>query len=215
MEHDLTKPACFTFPLIPEEKVLWSGRPPSHAAVANVFRLPVFIMILLLYALIFAFVFEMIPDKASRPSDAAALEQTDGDVSAPADPAPTDERHFSMVLLYALLSGILVTWILIAIGISRSRRYLVTNQRLCIQSGLLWRSQSIADLDKIVSVNINHSPAQRLLGLCSIELTLPGANFINRSSFQLPFTMHDVPADSEVIGLLLNTWLPRDNRVSS
>lgn len=215
MEHDLTKPACFAFPLIPDEKVLWSGQPPSRAAVANVFRLPLLIMFLPLYALMIAFVFDMIPDKASRSSDASALEQTDGDVSAAADPAPANERHFSMVLLYALLSGMLVVWILIAIGISRSRRYLVTNQRICIQSGFLWRSQSIADLDKIVSVNINHSPVQRAFGLCSIELTLPGAIVIRNSSFQLPFTMFDIPADSEVIGLLLNTWLPRDNRVSA
>jgi len=92
--------------------------------------------------------------------------------------------------------------------------FVVTNERICIQSGILTHTTIAIDIDKVVSVISSHSILERWLGLHSIEIVHSGLYPLRVQQGLLlfnPYKIQYVPTSTGLASKLLNNWLPRDN----
>ena len=85
--------------------------------------------------------------------------------------------------------------------------YAITNERVCIQQGLLEKRIVTIDLDKTISIKISQSIVERILGLNSIQFN---NNVYGR--IQSPNILKYLDVNDQVSSSLINEWLPRDNK---
>ncbi len=133
----------------------------------------------------------------------------------PAKEAPEFLLNKSRALLLTILgvltlviSGVVAAWLRV-----RNFWIVVTNERVCIQSGVLGRQIATIDLDKVVSVVITHGILDRLFATHSLEVVHAGSHLPgpNKSQWINPYCMKYVSNEHTLSSELLNSWLPRDN----
>jgi membrane protein YdbS with pleckstrin-like domain len=94
--------------------------------------------------------------------------------------------------------------------------YVITSERICIQSGVFARTIVTLDLDKILSLKATSGWLERRLGLQNIEFVHGGASELrSRSPWNNPYVMCCLDESEGVLSRLSNEWLPRDNRARS
>lgn len=97
----------------------------------------------------------------------------------------------------------------------RNYWFVVTTERVCIQSGIINIQVATIDLDKVVSIVVSHSLWDRLFNTHSIEVIHPGGKQIQPNGMSLfnPYRIQYVSNRQQLPTELLSRWLPRDNRV--
>jgi hypothetical protein len=226
---------------LPGETVLWEGGAAPAGLwirIARVLSVP--LAFLLLYALVVGSFFLLMPtggdeipatppaaravakdaDQANPTTKAKATTQAKfATQGAPAAKAPVRRtrlyppKQVAAALTWFTLIGV------IGIGYARLRMrnawYVVTSERVCVQSGALTRSLCVIDLDKILSVEVSSSFLERRFGLQSIQFVHAGGK--NPNPYNLQWALGDaysmvfVRTDGNLASRLLNQWLPRDD----
>ena len=191
---------------LPGERVLWEGAPPRGAMLIRMTRALLPWAVLLAVA---AFLVSLIALIGSLESSSPRA----NDVSRPASHVKLKPLAVAVIALWA---GTVAAAPLLALR--RARREfrnaynVVTNERICIQSGSLTCGVAIIDLDKVLSIEVSASVLERRFGLQTIRFTHAGTPSAP-TPFLLttPNVMAFVPADSELLSNIVNAWLPRDN----
>lgn len=214
---------------LPGEKIIWEGGASSKGILIQLLRIAgVILLVICLFGGMSSIPFILFetpeqPQQAtSSPSteqdipDSAANEQEP--VSQPQKPCP----QFSVRRLVWLLSvGIPLVFSIIIVLVWQSVRnfwYVVTSERICIQSGTLSKNIVAIDLDKIISIKSLHSLLDRLFHVHAIEIVHAGVSSIpasNKIVLFNPYVMHYVPMSSNLASNLINIWLPRDNPIEN
>ncbi len=96
----------------------------------------------------------------------------------------------------------------------RNYWFVVTTERVCIQSGIINIQVATIDLDKVVSIVVSHSLWDRLFDTHSIEVIHAGGKQVqpNGVSFFNPYRIQYVSNRQQLPTELLGRWLPRDNQ---
>jgi len=212
---------CTTIETLPGESILWEDGPAKRGYVLNGARAVLLIVVLILL-LVGAIALLESSDRKGPASNATAAE-TAQEAPAPTTPAQeagatlTNNTKGQSKFLGLLVIGLLA---LVAIAVAeaclswRNSWYVVTNERICIQAGVLTKCLKVIDIDKILSVQVSTSWLERRAGLQSIELLHAGMRLLtsNRTLVRDRLVMTFVPAGGSLVSDLLNSWLPRDNR---
>lgn len=96
----------------------------------------------------------------------------------------------------------------------RNYWFVVTTERVCIQSGIINIQVATIDLDKVVSIVVSHSLWDRLFNTHSIEVIHAGGKQVQPNGLSLfnPYRIQYVSNRQQLPTELLGRWLPRDNR---
>ncbi len=225
------QPPHFMAPLelLPGESVLWQG-PPAPGALRVLLLQSLMLLVLAVVLLApFTWITSQIDDRtpahASQPTDTA---------TSPHAPSQRASRPsglgwlFPLVFLaaFATVGGIFsaLSFVFLLATLIRVPRswYLLTTERVCIQSGWLTRSLVTVDLDKVISLRASSSWLQRRFRLHSIEVihagsraAAPQAGFPASAFSSHAYTIAFVSLDSEILSVLSKAWLPRDNRTGT
>lgn len=228
--------------LLPGERVLWSGGPEPRSAWVHLSRLSAFVVLPILFAITL-----LVLPSLNRPTDdqgAASNTQAEAnDCNATSTPAcgsaapaanedagakpdATAEEGNTMffralIALSFMTLGILAWYALATLAdcFLRVRRawYVITSERICIQSGGWSRTLAVMDLDKVISVKSAATWFEARLGLQTIELTHASGTTVLRNAWHTlqpnAYAIAHVPTASPLLSELVNHWLPRDNRV--
>ncbi|MCB1615497.1 MAG: PH domain-containing protein [Pseudomonadales bacterium] len=112
------------------------------------------------------------------------------------------------VSLAIVFGGAIMAWLKI-----RNYWFVVTSERVCIQSGIINIQVVTIDLDKIVSIIVAHSFWDRLFNTHSIEVIHPGGKSVQPNGLNIfnPYRIQYVSNSQQLPTELLSHWLPRDN----
>jgi hypothetical protein len=214
---------------LPGEKIVWEGGASSKGIFIQLLRIASIILLFIcLFGGIFAIPFILLetPEQPKQVTSSTSTEQAIPDratneqepASQPQKPCP----QFSVRRLVWLLAvGIPLVFSIIIVLVWQSVRnfwYVVTSERICIQSGTLSKNIVAIDLDKIISIKSLHSLLDRLFHVHAIEIVHAGGSSIpasNKIGLFNPYVMHYVPMSSNLASNLINIWLPRDNPIES
>jgi len=211
---------------LPGEKIIWEGGASRNAIVAEFIQWVITLITLFGFIIILiasgCFISEW-PENSKQRN--AAEEQrhilqnkTTHSQKHIKKTVDKEEREFSperlkivikFILPGIIIIGLLITWLKI-----KKFWYVITTERICLQSGILSKRLVSIDLDKVISVKSMHSIPERLLKLQSIEIIHPGISSFpgtNNTAFINPYVIHYVPVGSNLLSNLMNVWLPRDN----
>lgn len=181
--------------ILPGEGLVWEGPPSPRGILAvGLSSLLQASLIALLLFLLFGFAFF---------AETAAAEE-----------GPGAGLFWGAMAIVAVVLGALtlisVVWCWLR---NRGAWYVVTTERICIQTGALQKTIVSIDLDKIISVKATQGLAQRLFSLQSIELTHAGwPGTPGKAVWFNPYELQNLPVSDGLYGRLVNQWLPRDNR---
>lgn len=233
--------------LLPDERVLWEGGARPRAAWVHLLRTWWIVFALLGFLLIFLDMKHKAHRSAEARAEHAAQVAKScpkpragvaaASSAAPTSPVPSarkatrvdDGADTGDLVAAALLATVLLgmfafvllgSLALLADCVLRVRRawYVITSERVCIQSGGWSRTLTVMDLDKVISVRSYASWLEARLGLQSIELTHAGGALVATNAWQLlmpsPYAIAHVAAEGKLMSELVNHWLPRDDRRS-
>ena len=219
---------------LPDETVLWEGGAAPAATWIRLARLIAAPLVLLaLYAAVMVGLFLLVPSGAGRDAAPASAETTASPgpakdlakprvatarppgASAPVEATPLYPRR--QVLTATVYFGVLALVVFVYSRMqTRNAHYVVTSERVCVQSGAITRVLCVIDLDKILSVEITSSWLERRFGLQSLQFVHAGGKNANPYNFARlfgdPYAMTFVKTDGALASKLLNHWLPRDDR---
>jgi hypothetical protein len=210
----------FSTPITPlaGEAVLWEGGAGKRARLVRGVRVGLVFAVPLLLMLFFCGMFLLVDDVAPRSPSTSVVHDQPPDVS-PERSKELAARHQTVRVMAVMLCGglslLLVAGIILEAALAcRNAWYVVTNERICIQTGALGRCLTIIDIDKVLSVQVSTSWFERMCGLQSIELVHGGVKLFVQYRWLAhdPFTMALVPAAGTLASDLVNSWLPRDDR---
>lgn len=191
---------------LPGERVLWQGGPPRRAILVRLARAFVPWLVLLgFFAAMLSFLAVL-----------TSVDPPPQRVAAAATPVGHSRPRPIAVAVLALgacaVAAVPLLSVARALRESRDAYNVVTNERICIQSGGLTRGIAIIDLDKVLSIEASSSVLERRLGLQTIRIIHAGTPSAP-TPFLLtaPNVMAFVPADDHLLSDVVNAWLPRDN----
>jgi hypothetical protein len=208
----------FRVDLMPDEKVLWEGGAQRQMVWAQ--ALKVAGSTLLLAAMMGAFLLYAL----------SGVAPVDGGAESLADPALREKIERSEADFIETHRRIRTTiWraaslAVIAFGIVsafeawlrwRKAWYVVTTERVCIQTGGFGTTLTTVDLDRIVSVQARASFIDKPFGLQDIELVHSGVpHVVNPSGLRMrnPYALVGIAKDDALLTHLVSEWLPRDGR---
>lgn len=211
---------------LPDEEVVWEGG-SSYRGVGIQFihAIGALILIAAVFAVTYGLpklLFTDNPNYVAQPTNTPANtdhKDANKDVASVKPKAPKEPREIFNTVLFKklLILGVPVLLILIlgAMWIRiKNYWFVVTTERICIQSGVLTRQTVAIDIDKIVSVISTHSLLDRLFSVHSIEIVHSGLHPLRAQQGLVLFNPYKMPYVLTRAGLasqLLNNWLPRDN----
>jgi hypothetical protein len=220
--------------LLPGEKVLWQGGASRLGIVVQLLHFASFILgIVLVFTVLLGipvFLSTENPDYQPEVQEETSHKQNPGVSNNKQSDLATAKQQQShkleqpktrlnterLVILLGLLVPLILLYLLF-ITWFRVKNYwfVITTERICIQSGIFKRQMVSIDIDKVVSVIATHTILDRVFKLHSIELIHAGVNFpIPNTNLVLfnPYKMFYVPVRTNLVSKLLTNWLPRDNR---
>jgi|GEM_PF-3665640 len=210
---------------MPDERILWEGGPSRHGTTIRMIRIALFpAAFVFFYAWMFAVILS-IPHAAGAGRGREKLVTPQSAVTATQSPAPTrgassgSAPSEGLMLPLLMMSAILVP-LFGAVGLTLANAYLqtrngwyvVTNERICIQSGGFTRGVLVIDLDKVISVQASSTWLERRYAIQSVEVSHAGVQVqANPWRRREPNVISFVPVGDDLVSNLLNQWLPRDN----
>ena len=206
---------------LPGERVVWEGGTDRRGILIRCAR--ALGLILIPVSLLALFVLPLLLLPSPSRSEGKRLAPPSADTQTAPDttnPRPAPRRILPLVfILSPIWLGLLLLVGTVVVESALSNRnawYVVTSERLCIQSGAVTTCLTIMDLDKVLSVQVTASWLERRWGLQSIEFLHAGAR-VPTNVFQAArdrIVMAFVPSAGQLVGDLANAWLPRDNQRS-
>lgn len=187
------------------EEVLWEGGPSRHATLIHTAR---FALAVCSLSLVFGLILTLtlLLPRPVRPPQADAPRA----IAMRAPIAPV----WPLGTLGVVGCGVASLVVASLRARRRNAWYVVTSERVCIQTGAFTRVLSVIDLDKVVSVRVSCSWLERRLGLQTIDLHYAGQ--IQRPPYQAdPHTLAFIGQELPLVSALVNRWLPRDNKRAS
>lgn len=233
----MSKSALFTnIKLLPNEEIIWESAPDKKSVWPTLFS-GIFIYLFIgCFLLMFPILITMPSEKTiheraekatneynSHTFDTLYYDSVKADLKSRESELPPEYRdtlfNFSTVEHIFFSLFLILLWFLLKFFISflsfKSRWFMVTTERVMIQSGITEKRVSIIDIDKINSIQTFQGTIDQRLGLCNIELVLAGV-LINQNSGVNSFLSKNVivgmKCDSPVLDKLINSWLIRDNK---
>ena len=218
------------FPLepLPGEKVLWQGQAaPTTTLVRSAQLVSAIMLVVLFYLALVAGMFMIFPSRGDDAPAAAPAAANESAVAAPkpAPPPVVDARKAQQIAQsnarmrlagFALFATMAAIALWLAWLQARNARYLVTSERICVQTGALTQALCVIDLDKILSVQVTRSFLERRFGLQTIRFVHAGGEDATRGRLKWlygdPYAMAYMRTDPALVSNLLNHWLPRDDR---
>jgi len=229
METPKQKTLLEDIELLPGEQVLWEGGASHLGIVVQLLHFSAFVVgILLIFTLVFGiplFLYTENPDY--RPNEKIEKIEQEGKDIIRQNTGESSQRsrtansriilnHDRIMLLTLIVIPLLLLYVLtIAWMRVKHSWYVVTTERVCIQSGMLKRQVVAIDIDKVVSVISTRTVLDRIFDLHGVELVHAGVNFPvpnNNLALFNPYKMYYLPKTTGVARNLINNWLPRDNR---
>ncbi|WP_455200959.1 PH domain-containing protein [Kaarinaea lacus] len=215
--------------LIHEEKVLWQGGASRRGIAVQLLHFTGFILgIILVFAVVLGiplFLYTENPDypsetkiEMSQPETGDALNNHQKGAQQDDEPDPPKiilSTQRVIILLGSITPLIILTLLCIAWLRVKNYWFVITTERICIQSGIFRRQLVAIDIDKVVSVIATHTILDRIFKLHAIELIHAGVNFPMPNTNLLlfnPYKMFYVPVGTNLVSKLLTNWLPRDNQ---
>ena len=122
------------------------------------------------------------------------------------------KRVFINYLTVIIVVGSFLIWF--SLKFVNSFRMMVTNERICIQSGVFNKRFSSVDIDKVVSVISTQPFLARFFNLHHLEIIHSGVGSIISSGgarFQNPYKVLYLDINDSLTSKILLHWLPRDN----
>ncbi len=96
-------------------------------------------------------------------------------------------REIGVGLSYAVIVTILLVSLAVTIAIGWMERfftqYTITTKRLNIRSGILAKTESSTNVDRIQNITVKQSPVDRIMKVGSIDFDTAGDNAADRFSF--------------------------------
>jgi uncharacterized membrane protein YdbT with pleckstrin-like domain len=96
-------------------------------------------------------------------------------------------RSIGLELSYALIVTLLLAGLAITVAIGWMQRfftqYTITTKRLNIRSGILSKTESSTNVDRIQNITVKQSPVDRIMKVGSIDFDTAGDNASDRFSF--------------------------------
>lgn len=209
---------------LPGEKILWEGPAASKASVFGIINYVVlgglFLSIISTFYILFQIEYmRKMERKTPSPKVSSSMNREQRQKIFREHDEKMAALREDALKKAAFQGGTVFLCALLALGVigffsHKKNWYVITNERIVIQRGLFSSVLSVIDMDKIGAVSCSSTMSQRLLGLCSISLQgnfiphlpSPGTTLVNTS------TIANIEINSELISLLTNSWLPRDNR---
>lgn len=209
----------FRIDLMPDERVLWEGGADRRMVWAQAVKVTG--TTLLMAVILGGMLFWALSDVVPAPSGADALADPvlrAKAARAEADYAETMHRlttntwriGVTAILAFGFVGGF-EAWL-------RWRRawYVVTTERVCIQTGGLGTTLTTVDLDRVVSVQANTSFIDKPFGLHDIELVHAGVPFVANPNglrfLRNPYALVGLARSDALLTHLVSEWLPRDGR---
>jgi hypothetical protein len=207
--------------LTDDEKIVWEGGASQSGIIIELLQgfLSLLVVIVVLGTMfnLDKIIMKKNPDYQSPvKTETAGASISAANKKQPAAKAQPEEIfNKSLIYLLTAAGGILMVISGIVASILKIRNYwfVVTSERVCIQSGIINIEVVTIDLDKIVSVIIGHSFWDRLFHTHSIEVVHAGGKFVHPNGFNIfnPYRIQYVPSHEKLPSELLRHWLPRDN----
>lgn len=222
---------------LPTETLIWKGKPSPRVVLLSIIRAVIGIFlgaILVCNFVLFTNHMERIERDSKKSGEQAhqanppSSSQEDPSSGITASKRDTREMAPGNIVLWMFLSaaGFVAGIFFIPYGLAsffyifraRSADYLITTERICIQTGLINKQLVIIDFDKVISFQATASWMERLFGLHSIGIIHAGSGGIQRpTAFWMtlgisPNVMTGLPVEAGVFSKMNNEWLPRDNR---
>jgi hypothetical protein len=203
------------------EEVVWEGGPSPKATCLRALRW--LIATIGLWAFFVPFFTAFFLSVGDAPARRAAVqaepapEPTPAELQARREMVESRRREFALRYLattataFAAFGGV---FLFLSRRKSRNAWYVVTTERVCIQSGGGQRVLLVVDLDKILSVQATSFWLDRRCGLHHVELAIggmPPQKVPAWAKTELNALAY-VPVSENLLSKLTNDWLPRDNR---
>lgn len=229
-----TKSAAFTsIQLMKNEKILFESGPEKRAVWSAIFTgmLPLLFLIAFFGTMIFLATkpwpksVQRIASEQSRGQDSVYYDSVltyliehEDELEPEYDAAffnLSPNQHIVATLMVILF--LIALKVVISIKMHNNRWYLITNERVMVQSGILDKRVVILDLDKINSIQQIQNPIDSKLNLITIDLILTGIT-IQQGNNTTPLISRNalvgLESDSPIVNQLTNLWLIRDNQVT-
>lgn len=204
-----------------DEKVVWEGGPSPKATWLRALRWTIATIGLWAFFIPFFTTFVVTvgeaPPRRPRATTQPAPEPTPAELRARREVFEKQRRDFAFRYLaftaaaFAAFGG---GFFFLSRLKTRNAWYVVTTERVCIQSGGGQRLLLVVDLDKILSVQASSFWLDRRFGLHHVELAIGGMPPQKVPAWAK--TEHNalayVPVSENLLSKLTNDWLPRDNR---
>ena len=204
---------CAVVQPLPNEQVLWEGGPDPRATAIRLVHFGVLLAIPVVFLVWFFSMLALLPTPSGT---RRARQSVDQQAVHEARATEGEPRRSWMPVMGLLAGGVFV----LAAGVvlearlwHRNAWYVITTERVCVQSGALARSLTLLDLDKLLLVQVTDSWLERRLGLQSIEFLHAAvrASANGRGLSRERVAIECVSSAGEVVSNLVNSWLPRDN----
>jgi uncharacterized membrane protein YdbT with pleckstrin-like domain len=235
MENKRSLEETFSFEPIEGEQVLWRGTASAKAIRPWLIRVALFFA---LVALLFTPMLILRLDEAancpSRRAQAAQVAQEQSDVQKNSGDQVLVEKKgkeskqekkqwpcpstvvatipYLFIVGFAGLGSLMT--LLFVYKMARSRRYLVTTERICIRAGWLSSTLTTIDLDKVQSFQTSSSWLEKKVGIESISLVQMASAVQPCGVLKVVqgYTLAYVPIAEGLSAKLAAKWLPRDNQ---
>ena len=222
---------------LPHETLIWKGKPSSKLILLFIIR--AVIGIFLGAFLVGNFVlFTNHMDLVEVENKKAGAQAHQGNPTSSSKEDPSSGTAATKSAARAMAPGNIVLWMFLSVAgfvaglffvpyglasffyIFRARcaEYLITTERICIQTGWINKQLVIIDFDKVISFQATASWMERLFGLHSIGIIHAGSGGVQRpTAFWMtlgisPNAMTGLPIEEDVFSKMNKEWLPRDNR---
>jgi hypothetical protein len=216
---------------LPNERVLWEGGAGFSGVwirIARVMAVPVATLAVVAFLWGGPWLFQRdVPAatpatksaSASAAANAGTPERACRKVPAEVPPCPASvpEGPRKTINGPALLAYYVVPMLLATFAYgwlaNRNAWYVVTTERICIQTGLVTRALNVFDLDRVLAVEASSSLLERWAGVQTIQFLQGGARTHQDLWWRQFFgadAMAFVPTQAQLLSHLLNEWLPRD-----
>jgi len=211
------------FELLEGESIIWQGGSSLKGIAYEALRILAMFFGLILLLLIFALTIPKViiddadnenannVEEASHPHE--SLKQKDGKKLMTEQEVSESLIHAFRPYWYTLLALLLFMGIYQYFMI-KNYYMVVTNERICIQSGALDTKIAFIDIDKIVSVLSTQPFLAKYFNFHHLEIIhagVSGNTWQRPYSFSNPYKIHYVDIDKGLPSKLLLNWLPRDN----
>ena len=204
---------------LPDERVVWAGTAKPRAFIVGAAHAVLVAMLFASMLGVFVWMSTHTNTRRCRIKVDTSTQQSSYRDCTDAERA--ERAAYNSRLRWIVLGGLgaLVALAVVGLWVSTALRrrhlvYVVTNERVIVQDGVLGVRLDTIDLDHVVAITAVADWVSRWFRLKSIVLVVPGQRFSpwHRIPLANAVTLWGIDAQDPALSQLLNVWLPRQRR---